>query len=59
VKQVSPPASVKIALRVEACNLFNPVNFTPPHANRDLASFGTIAETFDPRQVRLGAEAFW
>ena len=52
-------ASVKIELRVEAYDLFNRVNFTPPNANRSLPSFGTITETYDPRQVQLGAKVFW
>ena len=59
VKQVSLPSSVKIELRVEAYNLFNRVNFTPPNANRSLPSFGTITGTYDPRQVQLGAKVSW
>ena len=59
VKEVSLSSSVKIELRVEAYNLFNRVNFTPPNANRSLASFGTITGTYDPRQVQLGAKVSW
>ncbi|HMD34467.1 MAG TPA: TonB-dependent receptor [Vicinamibacterales bacterium] len=51
--------SVRLQVRLEAFNLFNRVNFTPPAANRSNTSFGTITSTFDPRQVQLGVKVIW
>jgi hypothetical protein len=46
-------------LRLEAFNLFDRVNFTPPAGNRSNNTFGTITSTFDARQVQLGVKVFW
>jgi hypothetical protein len=35
------------------------VNFQAPNANRSLATFGTITNTFAPRQIQLGAKVSW
>jgi hypothetical protein len=51
--------SARLQVRLEAFNLFNRVNFTPPAANRSNTSFGTITSTFDPRQVQLGVKVIW
>ena len=59
VKQVTLPGTARIELRVETFNLLNRVNFQAPNANRSLPTFGTITNTFAPRQVQLGARVSW
>ena len=59
VKQVPLSGAVRLELRLEAYNLFNRVNFTPPNGNRSTAGFGTITSTYDPRQVQLGVKVLW
>ena len=59
IKAVRMGALARLELRVEAFNLFNRVNFTPPNANRSLSTFGTITGTFDSRQVQLGLKVLW
>jgi hypothetical protein len=49
----------KIQFRVEAFNLFNQVNFLAPASNRSASTFGTITNTYDPRQVQLGVKLMW
>jgi hypothetical protein len=58
-KNVKLAGKTTLQLRVEAFNLFNRVNFTPPNANRSLSNFGTITSTYDPRQVQLGVKFLW
>ena len=48
-----------IQFRLEAFNLFNRVNFLAPASNRSAATFGTITNTYDPRQVQLGVKVLW
>ena len=43
-----------VELRAEFFNLFNRTNFRAPNGNRSAAAFGTITQTYDPRQVQLG-----
>ena len=49
----------KVEFRIEAFNLFNRVNFTPPASNRSLSTFGTITSTYPARQVQLGFKVLW
>jgi hypothetical protein len=58
-KSVPLGGQAKLQIRVEAFNLFNRVNFTPPAANRSVNTFGTITSTFDARQVQLGVKVLW
>ncbi|HEY7284052.1 MAG TPA: TonB-dependent receptor [Vicinamibacterales bacterium] len=59
VKAVPIPGNARVQFRIEAFNLFNRVNFTPPASNRSLNTFGTITSTFDARQVQLGVKVIW
>ena len=58
-KNVALGGQARLQLRLEAFNLFNRVNFTPPAANRSNSTFGTITGTFDQRQVQLGVKVLW
>jgi hypothetical protein len=49
-----PWPSGAVELRAEFFNLFNRSNFRAPNGNRSAAAFGTITQTYDPRQVQLG-----
>jgi len=46
--------SSSVELRAEFFNLVNRANFRAPNANRSSAGFGTITQTYDPRQMQLG-----
>lgn len=46
----------RIEFRVEAFNVLNKTNFRAPNGNRSSAAFGTITQTYDPRQIQLGAK---
>jgi hypothetical protein len=35
------------------------VNFLAPASNRSAATFGTINNTYDARQVQLGLKVLW
>jgi hypothetical protein len=35
------------------------VNFLAPASNRSASTFGTITNTYDPRQVQLGVKVLW
>jgi hypothetical protein len=58
-KSVPLGGQARLQIRIEAFNLFNRVNFTPPAANRSNSNFGTITSTFDARQVQLGLKVLW
>jgi hypothetical protein len=58
-KNVQLGRARKMQIRVEAFNLFNRANFTPPAANRSNSTFGSITGTFDQRQVQLGVKVLW
>jgi hypothetical protein len=45
--------------RLEAFNLLNRTNFRAPNGNRSAAAFGTITQTYDPRQLQLGFKLLW
>ncbi|MGH9350134.1 MAG: TonB-dependent receptor plug domain-containing protein, partial [Vicinamibacterales bacterium] len=45
-----------IELRAEFFNLINRSNFRAPNGNRSAAAFGTITQTYDPRQMQLGVK---
>jgi hypothetical protein len=49
-----PWPSGNIELRAEFFNLLNRSNLRAPNGNRSAAAFGTITQTYDPRQVQLG-----
>ena len=57
IKNVALGGQARPQLRLEAFNLFNRVNFTPPAANRSIATFGTITSTFDQRAGAVGRES--
>jgi len=59
VKRVRIAGESRVELRVEAFNLFDRVNFTPPNGNRSAGGFGTITSTYDPRQVQIGVKVQW
>jgi hypothetical protein len=59
VKRVRIAGESRVELRVEAFNLFDRVNFTPPNGNRSAGGFGTITSTYDPRQVQIGVKVLW
>ena len=44
----------RLQFRAEFFNLLNRTNFRAPNGNRSAAAFGTITQTYDPRQVQLG-----
>jgi hypothetical protein len=58
-KNATITSALRLQLRLEAFNLFNRVNFTPPAANRSASSFGTVTSTFDARQLQLGLKLLW
>ncbi len=56
-KRIAMPwPSGSVELRAEFFNLFNRSNFRAPNGNRSAAAFGTITQTYDPRQVQLGVK---
>ena len=52
-KRVPLGGSSTVELRAEFFNLFNRANFRAPNANRSAGGFGTITQTYDPRQMQL------
>ncbi len=58
-KQVSLTGRTRLQVRFEAFNLLNRSNFRAPDGNRSNAGFGTITQTFDPRQMQLGIKLLW
>ncbi len=58
-KNVAVGGRAKMQFRIEAFNLFNRVNFLAPASNRSAATFGTITNTYDARQVQLGLKVLW
>jgi hypothetical protein len=44
---------------LEIFNLFDRANFRAPSSNVSLANFGTITQTYDPRQIQLGFKLLW
>jgi hypothetical protein len=45
-----------IEFRAEFFNLLNRSNFRAPNGNRSANAFGTITQTYDPRQIQLGVK---
>ena len=45
-----------LEFRLEAFNLLNRTNFRAPQGNRSSAAFGTITQSYDPRQLQLGVK---
>ena len=58
-KQVTLTGRTRLEVRFEAFNLLNRSNFRAPDGNRSNAAFGTITQTFDPRQMQLGVKLLW
>jgi hypothetical protein len=58
-KQVRLSDSGRIELRLEAFNLLDRANFLPPSGVRTSPAFGTITQTYDPRQLQLGIKMIW
>jgi hypothetical protein len=58
-KSVALGSTARLEVRIEAFNLFDRANFTPPNGNRSSAAFGTITTTYDPRQMQLGFKVIW
>jgi hypothetical protein len=58
-KNVAVGGRTTLQFRVEAFNLFNRDNFLAPASNRSAATFGTITNTYDARQVQLGVKVLW
>jgi hypothetical protein len=44
----------RLEFRTEVFNLLNKTNFRAANGNRSAAGFGTITQTFDPRQIQFG-----
>jgi hypothetical protein len=53
-RRVALAGTAAVELRAEFFNLFNRTNFRAPNGNRSAAAFGTITQTYDPRQAQLG-----
>ena len=52
-----PFATSRVELRVEAFNVLNRTNFSPPNGNRSSTAFGTITSlSTPPRQIQLGVK---
>jgi hypothetical protein len=58
-KNFSVAGRTRLQVRIEAFNLFDRVNYLAPASNRSAATFGTITNTYDPRQVQLGVKVIW
>jgi hypothetical protein len=56
-KRIAMPwPSGSIELRAEVFNLWNRSNLRAPNGNRSAAAFGSITQTYDPRQLQLGVK---
>jgi hypothetical protein len=54
-KRVTLPwRTSNVEFRLEAFNLFNRTNFRAPNGDRSSGGFGTVTQTYDPRQLQLG-----
>jgi hypothetical protein len=51
--------TAQFEFRFEAFNLLNRTNFRAPNGNRSAAAFGTITQTYDPRQLQIGLKLLW
>jgi hypothetical protein len=51
--------TAQFEFRLEAFNVLNRTNFRAPNGNRSAAAFGTITQTYDPRQLQLGFKLLW
>jgi hypothetical protein len=58
-KNVALGHRTQLQVRLEAFNLFNRVNFLAPAGNRSNATFGTITNAYDARQLQLGVKVLW
>jgi hypothetical protein len=46
----------RLEFRTEVFNLLNKTNFRAANGNRSAAAFGTITQTYDPRQIQFGVK---
>jgi hypothetical protein len=46
----------RLEFRAEVFNLLNKTNFRAASGNRSSAAFGTITQTYDPRQIQFGVK---
>ena len=58
-KRIPVGGPARIEVRVEAFNLLNHTNFRAPNGNRSAGGFGTMTQTYDPRQLQLGFKLLW
>ena len=58
-KRFALVGTAQFEFRVEAFNLLNRTNFRAPNGVRSAAAFGTITQTYDPRQIQLGFKLLW
>jgi hypothetical protein len=58
-KRFALGGTAQFEFRVEAFNVLNRTNFRAPNGNRSAAAFGTITQTYDPRQLQLGFKLLW
>jgi hypothetical protein len=58
-KRIALGGPMQFEFRFEAFNVLNRTNFRAPNGNRSSGAFGTITQTFDPRQLQLGFKLLW
>jgi hypothetical protein len=55
-RRITLGGTASLELRAELFNVLNRTNFRAPNGNRSAAAFGTITQTYDPRQAQLGVK---
>ncbi len=58
-KRIPVGGPAQLEFRFEAFNVLNHTNFRAPNGNRSAGGFGTITQTYDPRQLQLGFKLLW
>lgn len=54
-----PREGMRLQFRTEFFNVLNKTNFYPANGDRSSSAFGTIRNTFDPRQVQLALKFYF